>query len=80
MLLEEKSEVPQQNDATSFKPMVSTDSVPVLHRSTRESRPPDTYGFLGLTCQLDNDTRAYGEAMSNINLDKWLEAMRSEMD
>ncbi|KAL0394340.1 UNVERIFIED_CONTAM: hypothetical protein Slati_4400200 [Sesamum latifolium] len=70
----------QKNDATSFEPMVSTDSVPVLRWSTRESRPPDRYGFLGLTSQLDNDPRTYGEAMSDIDSDKWLEAMRSEMD
>ncbi|KAL0439390.1 UNVERIFIED_CONTAM: Retrovirus-related Pol polyprotein from transposon RE2 [Sesamum latifolium] len=41
VLLEETSEAPQQNDATSFEPMIFTDSVPVLRRSTRESRPPD---------------------------------------
>ncbi|KAL0285857.1 UNVERIFIED_CONTAM: hypothetical protein Scaly_2806900 [Sesamum calycinum] len=52
--------------------------VPVLRRSTRESRPPDRYGFLGLTSQLDNDPRTYGEAMSDIDSDKWLEAMRSK--
>ncbi|KAL0301580.1 UNVERIFIED_CONTAM: hypothetical protein Sradi_6434800 [Sesamum radiatum] len=44
---------------------ISTNSVPVLYRSTRESRPPDRYGFL--------------RAMSDIDSDKWLEAMRSEM-
>ncbi|KAL0428028.1 UNVERIFIED_CONTAM: hypothetical protein Slati_2977600 [Sesamum latifolium] len=46
---------PQQNDATSFVPMVSSDSVPVLRRSAKVSQPPDRYGFLGLTSQLDND-------------------------
>ncbi|KAK4386121.1 hypothetical protein Sango_2482700 [Sesamum angolense] len=40
----------------------------------------DRYGFLGLTSQLDNDPRTYGEAISDIDLDKWLKAMRSEMD
>ncbi|KAL0423433.1 UNVERIFIED_CONTAM: hypothetical protein Sradi_0878100 [Sesamum radiatum] len=80
VLLEETSEAPQQNNATSFEPMVSTDSVPVLHRSTRESRPPNRYGFLGLTSQLDIDPRTYVEAMSDIHSDKWLDAMRSEMD
>ncbi|KAL0445482.1 UNVERIFIED_CONTAM: polyprotein [Sesamum latifolium] len=55
-------------------------SVPVLRRSTRESRPPDRYGFLGLTSQLDNDPRTYGEMMSDIDSDKWLEAMRSKID
>ncbi|KAL0284531.1 UNVERIFIED_CONTAM: Retrovirus-related Pol polyprotein from transposon RE2 [Sesamum angustifolium] len=79
VLLEEPSEAPQQNDATSFEHMVSTYSVPVLHRLTRESRPPDRYRFLGLTSQLDNDPRTYGEATPDINSNKWLEAMRFEM-
>ncbi|KAK4384677.1 hypothetical protein Sango_3036900 [Sesamum angolense] len=57
VLLEESSEVPQQNDATSFEPSVPTDGVPILHRSIRESRPPDRYGFMGLTSQFDNDPR-----------------------
>ncbi|KAL0291088.1 UNVERIFIED_CONTAM: hypothetical protein Scaly_2649900 [Sesamum calycinum] len=80
VLLEETSEAAQQNDATSFEHMVSTYSVPVLYRLTRESRPPDRYRFLGLTSQLDNDLRTYGEAMPDINSNKWLEAMRFEMD
>ncbi|KAL0411239.1 UNVERIFIED_CONTAM: Retrovirus-related Pol polyprotein from transposon TNT 1-94 [Sesamum latifolium] len=80
VLLEESSEAPQQNDATSFEPTVPTDGVPLLHRSTRESRPPERYEFVGLTSKLDNDPRTYGEAMSNIDSDKWLEAMKSEMD
>ncbi|KAK4388247.1 hypothetical protein Sango_2431300 [Sesamum angolense] len=33
-----------------------------------------------LTNQLDNDPKTYGEAMSDINLGKWLEAMKFEMD
>ncbi|KAL0313374.1 UNVERIFIED_CONTAM: hypothetical protein Sradi_5736700 [Sesamum radiatum] len=49
MLLEESSEAPQRNHATSVEPMVPTDSAPVLLRSTRESRPLERYGFLGLT-------------------------------
>ncbi|KAL0374075.1 UNVERIFIED_CONTAM: Retrovirus-related Pol polyprotein from transposon RE2 [Sesamum radiatum] len=49
-------------------------------RSTRGSRVPERYGFVGLTSQLDNDPKTYGEAMSDINSDKWLEAMKSEMD
>ncbi|KAL0288259.1 UNVERIFIED_CONTAM: hypothetical protein Scaly_2736800 [Sesamum calycinum] len=49
-------------------------------RSTRESRPLDRYGFLGLDSEMDNDLMTYGEAMSNIDSDKWLEAMRSEME
>ncbi|KAL0420410.1 UNVERIFIED_CONTAM: Retrovirus-related Pol polyprotein from transposon RE2 [Sesamum latifolium] len=49
-------------------------------RSTRESRVPKRYGFVGLTSQLDNDPKTYGEAMSDIDLDKWLEAMKFKMD
>ncbi|KAL0445901.1 UNVERIFIED_CONTAM: hypothetical protein Slati_1718000, partial [Sesamum latifolium] len=48
--------------------------------STRESRVPERYGFVGLTSQLDNDPKMYGKAISDIDLDKWLEAMKSEMD
>ncbi|KAL0411621.1 UNVERIFIED_CONTAM: hypothetical protein Slati_3751800 [Sesamum latifolium] len=60
--------------------MVHTDDVSVLRRSTRESLVPKRYGFVGLTSQLDNDLKTYGEAMSDINSDKLFEAMKSEMD
>ncbi|KAL0373884.1 UNVERIFIED_CONTAM: Retrovirus-related Pol polyprotein from transposon TNT 1-94 [Sesamum radiatum] len=43
--------------------------VPVLRRSTRESRPPERYGFVGLTSQLDNDPKKYGEAMSDMKFE-----------
>ncbi|KAL0362005.1 UNVERIFIED_CONTAM: Retrovirus-related Pol polyprotein from transposon TNT 1-94 [Sesamum calycinum] len=36
--------------------------------------------FLGLTGQLDNDPKTYGEAMSNIDSGKWIEAIKFEMD
>ncbi|KAL0455142.1 UNVERIFIED_CONTAM: hypothetical protein Slati_0853400 [Sesamum latifolium] len=55
-------------------------SVPVLRRSIRESRVPERYGFVGLTNKLDNNPKTYGEAMSDIDSDKWLEAMKSEME
>ncbi|KAL0445956.1 UNVERIFIED_CONTAM: Retrovirus-related Pol polyprotein from transposon TNT 1-94, partial [Sesamum latifolium] len=48
--------------------------------STRESRVPERYGFVGLTSQLDKDPKTYGEAMSDIDSDKWLEAMKFKMD
>ncbi|KAL0440093.1 UNVERIFIED_CONTAM: Retrovirus-related Pol polyprotein from transposon TNT 1-94 [Sesamum latifolium] len=80
VLHEESSEAPQQNDATSVEPSVPTNGVPILRRSTRESRPPERYGVVGLTSQLDNDPRIYGEAMSDIDSDKWLEAMKSKID
>ncbi|KAL0437710.1 UNVERIFIED_CONTAM: Retrovirus-related Pol polyprotein from transposon TNT 1-94 [Sesamum radiatum] len=79
VLIEESSEEPQHDNTTSFEPTVHTNSVLVL-RSTRESRVPERYGFVGLTSQLDNDPKMYGEAMSNIDTDKWLEAMKFEMD
>ncbi|KAL0408382.1 UNVERIFIED_CONTAM: Retrovirus-related Pol polyprotein from transposon RE2 [Sesamum radiatum] len=56
------------------------DSRSSLCRSTRVSQQPERYGFLGLTDQLDNDPKTYGEAMSNIDSEKWIEAMKSEMD
>ncbi|KAL0354711.1 UNVERIFIED_CONTAM: hypothetical protein Sradi_3918000 [Sesamum radiatum] len=59
VLLQEKSGMPQQNDGTSFEPMVFNGSVPILCKLTRESRPPDRYGFLGLTSKFDNDPRTY---------------------
>ncbi|KAL0285562.1 UNVERIFIED_CONTAM: Retrovirus-related Pol polyprotein from transposon RE2 [Sesamum radiatum] len=80
VLIEESNEEPHRDTTTSFEPTVHTDSVPVLRRSTRESRVPDRYGFVGLTSQLDNDPKTYGEAMSDIDWDKWLEAMKSKMD
>ncbi|KAL0394591.1 UNVERIFIED_CONTAM: hypothetical protein Slati_4425300 [Sesamum latifolium] len=80
VLLEESNEESQHDNTTLFEPPVLTDSVPVLHRSTRESRVPERYGFVGLTSKLDNDAKTYGEAMSDIDSDKWLEAMKSEMD
>ncbi|KAL0448922.1 UNVERIFIED_CONTAM: Retrovirus-related Pol polyprotein from transposon TNT 1-94 [Sesamum latifolium] len=56
------------------------DSRSSLCRSTRESRVPERYGFVGLTSQLDKDPKIYGEAMSDIDSNKWLEAIKSEMD
>ncbi|KAL0355499.1 UNVERIFIED_CONTAM: hypothetical protein Sradi_3996800 [Sesamum radiatum] len=80
VMIEESSEEPQYDSTTSFEPPVHTDGVPILRRSTRESRVPERYGFVGLTSQLDNDSKTYGEAMSEIDSDKWLEAIKSEMD
>ncbi|KAL0439490.1 UNVERIFIED_CONTAM: Retrovirus-related Pol polyprotein from transposon TNT 1-94 [Sesamum latifolium] len=80
VLLEESSEEPQHDSTTSFEPPVLIDGVPVLRRSIKESRVPERYGFMGLTSQLDNDPKAYGEAMSDIDSDKWFEAMKSKID
>ncbi|KAL0448222.1 UNVERIFIED_CONTAM: Retrovirus-related Pol polyprotein from transposon TNT 1-94 [Sesamum latifolium] len=80
VLIEELSKEPQHDSTTSFKPTVYTDGVLVLRRSTRETRVPESYGFVGLTSQLNNDPKTCGEVMSNINSDKWLEAMKFEID
>ncbi|KAL0290817.1 UNVERIFIED_CONTAM: hypothetical protein Sradi_7042000 [Sesamum radiatum] len=80
VLIEESNEEPHHDITISFEPAVHTDGVPVLRRSTRESRVPERYGFVGLTSQLDNDPKTYREIMSDIDSDKWLEAMKSEMD
>ncbi|KAL0406042.1 UNVERIFIED_CONTAM: hypothetical protein Slati_3918100 [Sesamum latifolium] len=80
VLIEESSGEPHHDNTTSFEPTVHTDGVPFLCRSTRESRIPKRYEFMGLTSQLDNDPKTYGEAMSDIDSYKWLEAMKSEID
>ncbi|KAL0294898.1 UNVERIFIED_CONTAM: Transposon Ty2-GR1 Gag-Pol polyprotein [Sesamum radiatum] len=80
VLIEESSGEPPHDSTASFEPRVHTDGVPILRRSTRESQVPERYGFVGLTSQLDNDPKTYGEAMSDIDSDKWLKAMKSEMD
>ncbi|KAL0427554.1 UNVERIFIED_CONTAM: hypothetical protein Slati_2930200, partial [Sesamum latifolium] len=80
ILLEESSEEPQHDSTTSFETPVRTDSVLVLRRSTRESRVPKKYGFVGLTSQLDNNQKTYREAMSDIDSNMWLQAMESKMD
>ncbi|KAL0318241.1 UNVERIFIED_CONTAM: hypothetical protein Scaly_2851900 [Sesamum calycinum] len=80
LLLEESSEALQSNAGTSSTPTVSTDNVPILRRSARVPQAPERYGFLGVTDQLVNDPKTYGEAISDIDSGKWLEAMKSEMD
>ncbi|KAL0434418.1 UNVERIFIED_CONTAM: hypothetical protein Slati_2776100 [Sesamum latifolium] len=40
----------------------------------------ERYEILGLTGQLDNDPKTYGESISDIDLGKWIEAIKSEMD
>ncbi|KAK4406429.1 Retrovirus-related Pol polyprotein from transposon TNT 1-94 [Sesamum angolense] len=80
LLLEESSEALQSNAGTSSTPTVSTDNIPILRRSARVPQAPERYGFLGVTDQLDNDPKTYGEEISDIDSGKWLEAMKSEMD
>ncbi|KAL0319597.1 UNVERIFIED_CONTAM: Transposon Ty2-B Gag-Pol polyprotein [Sesamum radiatum] len=64
VLIEESNEELHHDSTTSFEPTVHSDSVPVLCRSTRESRVLEGYGFVGLTSELDNYPKTYGEAMS----------------
>ncbi|KAL0411216.1 UNVERIFIED_CONTAM: hypothetical protein Slati_3711300 [Sesamum latifolium] len=80
ILLEESSEVSHKTSETASALIVPTDSVPILHRSARVTQPPQRYGFVGLISQLDNDPKTYGEAMSDIDSDKWFEAMKYEMN
>ncbi|KAL0405746.1 UNVERIFIED_CONTAM: hypothetical protein Slati_3888500 [Sesamum latifolium] len=47
VLIEESSGEPHHDNTTSFEPTVHTDGVPVLRRSTRESRITERYGFVG---------------------------------
>ncbi|KAK8676153.1 hypothetical protein V6N13_034207 [Hibiscus sabdariffa] len=56
-----------------------------LRRSTRERHEPERYGFLvtthGDVILVDQDEpKTYQEAVSSLDSEKWLEAMRSEMD
>ncbi|KAK8705149.1 hypothetical protein V6N13_048757 [Hibiscus sabdariffa] len=56
-----------------------------LQRSTRERHEPERYGFLvtshGDVILVDQDEpKTYQEAVSSPDSEKWLEAMRSEMD
>ncbi|KAL4272942.1 hypothetical protein GQ457_13G017820 [Hibiscus cannabinus] len=56
-----------------------------LRRSTRELHEPERYGFLitthGDVILVDQDEpKTYQEAVSSPDSEKWLEAMRSEMD
>ncbi|KAK8985022.1 hypothetical protein V6N11_082641 [Hibiscus sabdariffa] len=56
-----------------------------LRRSTRERHEPERYGFLvtthGDVILVDQDEpKTYHEAVSSPDSEKWLEAMRSEMD
>ncbi|KAL0294736.1 UNVERIFIED_CONTAM: hypothetical protein Sradi_6871700 [Sesamum radiatum] len=67
VLIEESSKKPQHDSTTSFEPPIHIDGVPVLRRSTRESRVPERYEFVGLTSQFDNNPKTYREAMSDID-------------
>ncbi|KAL4310805.1 hypothetical protein GQ457_01G019660 [Hibiscus cannabinus] len=56
-----------------------------LQRSTRECHEPERYGFLftkhGDVILVDqDDTKTYQKGVSSPDSEKWLEAMRSEMD
>ncbi|KAL0329251.1 UNVERIFIED_CONTAM: hypothetical protein Sradi_4911800 [Sesamum radiatum] len=80
ILLEESSEVSHDTLEMASTPIVPIDIALVLRRSARVTQPLERYGFVGLTSQLDNDPKTYGEAMSNTNSDKWFEAMKCKID
>ncbi|KAL2230603.1 UNVERIFIED_CONTAM: Retrovirus-related Pol polyprotein from transposon TNT 1-94 [Sesamum indicum] len=71
LLLEESSEaIPQMDVVTSSALIVSTEDIPILRRSTRLSQQPQRCEFLGLTGQLDNDPKTYGEVILDIDSEK----------
>ncbi|KAL2245887.1 UNVERIFIED_CONTAM: Retrovirus-related Pol polyprotein from transposon TNT 1-94 [Sesamum indicum] len=67
---ESSEATPQMDVVTSSAPIVPTNDIPILRRSTRLFQQPERYGFLGLIGQLDNNPKTYGEAMSDIDLGK----------
>ncbi|KAL0374017.1 UNVERIFIED_CONTAM: Copia protein [Sesamum radiatum] len=79
-LLEESSEISHETSETASAPIVPTDSVLVLFKTAKVTKPLERYGFVGLTSQLNNDPKTYGETMLDIDSDKWLEAMKFEMN
>ncbi|KAK8597339.1 hypothetical protein V6N12_065809 [Hibiscus sabdariffa] len=89
----ELEEVQQQQDTEPeverFSQTVEENSTDLetrpLRRSTRERHEPERYGFLvtthGDVILVDHDEpKTYQEAVSSPDSEKWLEAMRSEMD
>ncbi|KAK8559182.1 hypothetical protein V6N12_042464 [Hibiscus sabdariffa] len=89
----ELEEVQQQQDTEPeverFSQTVEENSTDLetrpLRRSTRECHEPERYGFLvtthGDVILVDHDEpKTYQEAVSSPDSEKWLEAMRSEMD
>ncbi|KAK8555331.1 hypothetical protein V6N12_009479 [Hibiscus sabdariffa] len=89
----ELEEVQQQQDiepeVERFSQTVEENSTNLetrpLRRSTRERHEPERYGFLvttnGDVILVDHDEpKTYQEAVSSPDSEKWLEAMRSEMD
>ncbi|KAK8680761.1 hypothetical protein V6N13_109700 [Hibiscus sabdariffa] len=89
----ELEEVQQQQDTEAeverFSQTVEENSTDLetrpLRRSTRERHEPERYGFLvtkhGDVILVDHDEpKTYQEAVSSPDSEKWLEAMRSEMD
>ncbi|KAL0462706.1 UNVERIFIED_CONTAM: hypothetical protein Slati_0158200, partial [Sesamum latifolium] len=76
---ESSEATPQETVASSSVPVVPSENISILQRSTRVSQLPERYSLLVIG-QLDNGQKTYKEAMSDIDLKKWLEAMRSVMD
>ncbi|KAG8496949.1 hypothetical protein CXB51_008176 [Gossypium anomalum] len=76
----EQQQIPQE-----IEEQVTTVETQPPHRSLRERHAPERYGFLitmhGDILLIDQDEpRTYQEAVASLGSEKWLEAMRSEMD
>ena len=85
--LKELSDETQTNsDPTPVPDETEPTNVPQpLRRSSRVSVAPERYGFLvtqqGDVLLIDQDEpKTYEEAIKDSDFEKWLEAMRSEMD
>ncbi|KAG8493075.1 hypothetical protein CXB51_010384 [Gossypium anomalum] len=78
-------EIEQQHIPQEIEEQVIAVETQLLRRSLRERHAPERYGFLitthGDILLLDQDEpRTYQEAVMSPDSEKWLEAMRSEMD
>ncbi|KAG8485844.1 hypothetical protein CXB51_019240 [Gossypium anomalum] len=78
-------EIEQQQIPQEIEEQVTTVEIQLPRRSLRELYTPERYGFLitthGNIFLLDQDEpRTYQEAVTSPGSEKWLEAMRSEMD
>ncbi|KAG8498488.1 hypothetical protein CXB51_005003 [Gossypium anomalum] len=78
-------EIKQQQIPQEIEEQVTAVETQPPRRSLRECHAPERYGFLiathGEILLIDQDEpRTYQEAVASPNSEKWLEAMRSEMD
>ncbi|KAG8497050.1 hypothetical protein CXB51_008289 [Gossypium anomalum] len=78
-------EIEQQQIPQEIEEQVTTVETQPPRKSLRERHAPERYGFLitthGDILFIDQDEpRTYQEAVASLDFEKWLEAMRSEMD